>query len=179
MLTKTTVTAIRTLVHIGLSPDDEPLSIRHIAEYLGESPTYLAKVTRQLVKAGILIAHRGVTGGIELNGPPKAITLLAIVEACQGTILADFCQETSTMEGVCAFHVAAVELHQGIIQVLDRWTLDQFIKKPGSSGRLRIAPCLLHPRPTGLARPSGGKHHMRKPVTQDAKGGAPLRHKAR
>lgn len=161
MLTKTTLTAIRTLVHIGLNPDGEPLSIRHIAEHLGESPTYLAKVTRHLVRAGILKAHRGVTGGIVLNRAPKAITLLAIVEACEGMILADFCQETPTINGVCAFHVAAVELHQAMIQVLGRWSLDQFIKKPRPFGRLRTAPCLLHPRPIGSVRATGGTHLKR------------------
>ena len=85
MLTKTTVAAIRTLIHIGLNPAGAPLSIRHIAEQLGESPNYLAKVTRNLVKAGIIRAHRGVTGGIGLNRPPKTVTLPAIVEAFQAT----------------------------------------------------------------------------------------------
>jgi hypothetical protein len=79
-----------------------------------------------------------------LNRPPKAITLLAVVEACQGAILADFCRETRTLDGVCAFHLAAVELHQGTIQVLGRWSVDQFIEKPGPCGRDRASiPCLL------------------------------------
>ncbi len=144
MLTKTTITAIRTLVHIGSSPASEPLSIRHVAEQLGESPTYLAKVARHLVKAGILKAHHGVMGGIALNRSPETITLLAIVEACQGAILADFCQETRAMDGVCAFHVAAAELHEAIVRSLSRWALNQFVDRPGPSGHGRSSiPCLL------------------------------------
>ena len=179
VLTQTTIAAIRTLVHIGLNPSDEPLSIRHIAEYLGESPTYLAKVTRHLVRAGILRAHRGVAGGIELNREPEAITLRAVVEACQGTILADFCQETPTMEGVCAFHVAAVELHQAMIQVLDRWTVGQLIEEPGSSGRSRAIPCLLHPRASGSTRLPGGKRPGRGPTREVTEGASRSRRQAR
>ena len=159
MLTKTTITALRTLVHIGLSPAGELLSIRHIAEHLGESPTYLAKVARQLVRAGLLKAHRGVAGGIELNRPARAITLRAIVEACQGAILADFCQETRTLKGTCAFHVAAAELHQATVEVLSRWTLDQFVERPGPSMHVKAnqsVPCLVEARPSSPA-PARGK----------------------
>ena len=59
MLTKTTISAIRTLTYLGLHAGDKvPLSPRYLAEELGESPTYLAKVVRHLVKVGILRASR-------------------------------------------------------------------------------------------------------------------------
>ena len=130
MLNKTTVTAIRALVYVGLGRSDEPFSIRATAEKLGESPTYMAKVSRLLVRAGILRAHRGVMGGIELNRRPAEITLLDIVEACQGTILPDFCRETKTLVGVCAFHAATAELHEAIVGVMSRWTLEQLVHRP-------------------------------------------------
>lgn len=146
MLTQTTITAIRTLVHIGLAGSHEPLSVRTIAERLGESPTYMAKVTRLLAKAGILRAHRGVLGGVELNRVPGEITFLAIVEACQGTILPDFCAETRTVTGTCAFHVATAELHQAVVGVLARWTLEHFVKQPvPTGGAHQHAPCILKP----------------------------------
>lgn len=144
MLTKTTITAIRTLIHIGLHADGRSLSVRRIAEHLGESPTYLAKVARDLVKAGILKAHQGVAGGLVLNRAPEAVTLLAIVEACQGTILAEFCQETRTLDGVCAFHVAAAELHKATVQSLSRWTLERLMEQPAPIGPAASdIPCLL------------------------------------
>jgi len=176
MLTKTTLTAIRALIHIGGRSGGEPLSIRHIAEYLGESPTYLAKVARHLVMAGILRAHRGVMGGIELNRPPESITLRAIVEACQGAILADFCQETPTLNGTCAFHVAAAELHDAIVDVLSRWTLDEFVARPEPCGRAcGSVPCVLYPRPAGSADRSGA----RSPRTRSAARGGSKRARSR
>ena len=101
MFTKTTLSAMRTLVYLGLSRREEPISPRHIAETLGESPTYLAKVVRYLVKPGILRARRGVTGGVVLNRLPGEITLQSVVEACQGAILGDFCSEAPELAEAC------------------------------------------------------------------------------
>jgi Rrf2 family protein len=168
VLTKTTVTAIRALVHIGLNRHGEPLSVRRIAAALGESPTYTAKVARRLARAGVLRVHRGVLGGIELGRPADTITLLEIVEACQGTILADFCQKTTTLAGTCAFHVASAELHQAIVGVLARWTVAQLVRRPTRSGLHRLSvPCLLSPQ--------AGRHRRRparerRPVTAAASG---------
>lgn len=97
---------------------------------LGESPTYLAKVVRHLVKSGILEAEKGVKGGVRLVQSPTQITLLQVVEACQGTIVGDYCRSTRPDPTVCNFHRAAVELHQAITTVLGRWTLAQFLEQP-------------------------------------------------
>jgi Rrf2 family protein len=146
MLTKTTVSAIRALIHVGLHGSGGPISPRRIAEQLGESPTYLAKVMRLLVKAGILRAHFGTAGGVVLHRPPESITLLAITEACQGALLANLCSETGNMAGACAFHQAGAELHQAILGVMSRWTLASFLSNPSPSlrceGRIR---CWMQP----------------------------------
>jgi Rrf2 family protein len=136
------------LTYLGQLRTREPLSPRALAEQLGESPTYLAKVARHLVKAGILQTQRGVTGGMVLNRDPQTITMLAIIEACQGTILGDFCDEAPDLAKTCAFHQACAELHDAIVGVLSRWTLAQFIQKPRPIGmpNKRI-PCWLEPTP--------------------------------
>ncbi len=148
MLTKTTISAIRTLTYLGLHAGDKvPLSPRYLAEELGESPTYLAKVVRHLVKVGILRASRGVAGGVVLSKAPEQVTLLAIVEACQGAVLANFCEDAGRLSQTCAFHRAAVELHEAIMGVLSRWTLADLVRKPAPSKLLEkqvlccLAPC--------------------------------------
>ena len=156
MLNKTTITAIRTLVFVGLNPGAEPSSVRCIAERLGESPTYMAKVAGLLVKAGILQARRGVAGGIELNRPAEQINFLEIVEACQGTILPDYCRDTRSLSDTCAFHAATAELHQAITGVLSRWTLAQFVRCPvPSAGSVAMSACILAPC---LASRKSNKH---------------------
>lgn len=152
MLTKTSLSAIRALVYLGLRNSGDPIPPRRIAIALGESATYLAKVIRHLVKAGILRAHRGAGGGVVLHRPPEAVTLRTIVEACQGTILGDFCNATEDLSRVCALHRAGAELHRAIVEVLDRWTLGDFLARPEPSPSLRgQVPCFL----AGCAAPDG------------------------
>ena len=148
MLTKTSRSAIRLLTYLGQLGTSEPLSPRVLAEQLGESPTYLAKVAGHLVRAGILQSQRGVAGGMVLSRAPETISMLAIVEACQGTILGDFCDEAPDLGKTCAFHQACGELHAAIVGVLSRWTLAQFIQKPRPIGMLdKRIPCWLEPTP--------------------------------
>ncbi len=130
MFIKTSISAIRALGYLGLHSTGCPISPRRMAEELGESPTYLAKVVRHLVRAGILRSHRGASGGVTLNRPPEEISLLSIVEACQGAILASFCQDADELEKTCAFHRAGAEVHQAMVGILSRWTLADLLQSP-------------------------------------------------
>ncbi len=112
MITKTSLLATRALLSLACDKQDFATSPRSIALRLGESQTYMAKVLRSLVKAGILRAEHGSKGGVLLNRRPDEITLLAIVEACQGTIVASYCEDIDDLETTCAFHRAAVELRE-------------------------------------------------------------------
>ena len=144
MLSKTSVSAMRALTFLGLKAARDPISPRVIAAHLGESPTYLAKILRHLVKAGILKSHRGIAGGVTLNRRPEEISLLRIVEACQGEILADFCDGGLVPTQTCAFHQAAEELHSAIVGVLSRWTLAHLLQNPHPAETLsKSAHCWL------------------------------------
>ena len=101
-----------------------------IGERLGLSPSYLAKVARFLVKAGILRAHRGAYGGVSLGRPPEEITLLSVVEACQGVVLGCYCQESDDLELTCAYHCAMSEVYDASVRILSRWTLADLAAKP-------------------------------------------------
>src|SRR5262245_66347380 len=118
MLTKTTLSAIRELIHLATSSEGKPLSPRSIAARLGLSPTYTAKVTAHLARAGILQTHRGVQGGVTLARRPESITLLEIFEACQGKVVGDHCQSGVPPQHSCSFHQVAARLHQAIVEVL-------------------------------------------------------------
>ena len=61
-----------------------------IAEELGASSAYISKIHTQLVKANVLVSHRGKHGGVTLARNPRAITLFEVVEACQGHILSEY-----------------------------------------------------------------------------------------
>jgi Rrf2 family protein len=136
MITKTSLLATRALLFLATENQAVALSPRNIALQLGESQAYMAKVLRSLVKAGILRAEHGSRGGVLLNRRANEITLLSIVEACQGTIVGSYCQEIDDLGTTCAFHRASVELHSAIVTVLGRWTLEHLLASPQPSNRL-------------------------------------------
>jgi len=116
MLSQTTVTAIRALVYIAGERGAHPVPPTEVADALAGSPAYLGKIHTQLVKAGLLRAHRGVKGGVTLDRAASSITLLEIVEACQGRILGDYCEPQDDREAVCAFHRAMQEVQEGLLE---------------------------------------------------------------
>lgn len=159
MITQTTVTAMRSLIYLGRGAKGEVVSLKQIADALEESPTYLVKIARHLVRAGILRAHRGKTGGVVLNREPSDVTMLAVVEACQGMVHGNFCQDTPDLSKTCAMHQAGAELHNAILGVLTHWTLADFIAQPCPAKELQgKVHCLLEGgRPGLLPSPRKGK----------------------
>jgi len=135
MLTKTSEAGIQALIYVVLAGSEDPLPPRVIAEDLGQSPSYLSKISAQLVKANILVAHRGVHGGVTLSRPPDAISLLDIVQALQGLIVGRYCDaKLPPRANVCAFHAAMEEVHEATIEILSKWTLADLVAQPLPSG---------------------------------------------
>ena len=128
MLSKTTISALRALIYLARQGDRSCMSPRRIAEALDESPTYLAKSLRHLVKKGILRAEKGVHCGVRLGKQPTDVTLLSIVEACQGAIVSEFWQPSRQSPSYCGFRRATLDLHDAITGVLSRWTLARFLE---------------------------------------------------
>ncbi len=136
MLNKTSETALRGLLHVARSGRDAPVSPAAIAERVGASPSYMAKISTLLVKADILKTFRGMYGGVTLSRSPGEITLLEIVEACQGRILADYCQFHPDLKQVCAYHEAMNQLHSAVIETLGAWSLGDILARPAPDAAL-------------------------------------------
>ncbi len=132
MLTQTTELALRALIFLGLSELTEPVPPKRLAETLGCSPTYLGKTLGLLVKADLLRSVRGARGGVVLARDPKTITLLAVVEACQGTLVGDFCrtERLKEMGTPCRFHDVMATLHGQLVKTLSGCTLAELLECP-------------------------------------------------
>ncbi|MGD8450978.1 MAG: Rrf2 family transcriptional regulator [Phycisphaerae bacterium] len=70
-----------------------------IARCLELPAAYAAKVLTQLARAGILRSDRGPRGGFRLLRPVESIVLLDIIEAVDGTIVAETGLGASQGEG--------------------------------------------------------------------------------
>ncbi len=90
------------------------VSARQVAERLGVSPTYLAKIMQKLAARGLLVPSRGLGGGYTLVRSATEISCLDVLDALEGDLpkreclfarsvcrtktcaLRAFCEETET-----------------------------------------------------------------------------------
>lgn len=155
MLNQTTVTALQTLMYLCQREGNGPVAPAEIARQLDASLPYLSKINTQLVRADLLRAHRGAKGGVTLSRHPRDISLLEIVEACQGKVLGDYCQPYDDIGVVCGFHAAMHDVQRALLESLSRWTLEDLLKRPRPTGPLQGHPtcrmaCAV-PKPDALA----------------------------
>jgi len=80
MLSQTTEYALRMVVLLA-SQRGHPLTIPELARTTKIPEGYLAKVLRQLARAGLVHSQRGPNGGSVLLRPPAEISVLDVVQA--------------------------------------------------------------------------------------------------
>jgi Rrf2 family protein len=78
-LQKATQFALYSVLELALHPERQ-LSAGEIADKYGISNNHLAKVLRDLGRAGLVESTRGVGGGYRFSGNAKRTTLLDIIE---------------------------------------------------------------------------------------------------
>ncbi len=86
---------------LAMLPPGARIPARHLAEYHGLKPAYLAKTAHKLVSAGIMTSTEGRNGGLSLARSAEQITLLQIVEALDGEARFFRCTEIR-QQGPCA-----------------------------------------------------------------------------
>ena len=74
--------AIRAMIHLARNSERWPLPGKEIAEHAGIPRKYLSKILADLVRAGVLNATRGRSGGFRMVRLPKHVSL--------GEVLAPF-----------------------------------------------------------------------------------------
>ncbi len=80
-LSQTTGYAIKALACLAEGDCRQTADIAHAASV---PRTYLPKIIQALVRAGLVVARRGIGGGVSLAAPPAEISLLQVVEAVEG-----------------------------------------------------------------------------------------------
>jgi Rrf2 family protein len=83
--------ALRALAFISSQKPDKKSSISEIAESESIPRDFLAKILKELTRAGILKSFQGVTGGYQLVRPPRSISFLNVIEAMEGPLRVNLC----------------------------------------------------------------------------------------
>ena len=89
--------AIDSLFFMAAHPEITDFSVEQVARASHVSPSYLAKVFQQLVKAGLLRSHRGAKGGYALGRAPAQITLRDIAVVFEGSSALYECNASSKL----------------------------------------------------------------------------------
>ncbi|KAA8997581.1 Rrf2 family transcriptional regulator [Paenibacillus spiritus] len=76
--------AVYALLLLSLLPDKAVLPGEAIGSRLGGSPTYMQKLLRRLVDAGLVQSSPGAKGGFRLKREPQAITVYDVYLAVEG-----------------------------------------------------------------------------------------------
>ena len=85
MISQTAEYALRAVVHLARIGGG-PAVTEEIAEATMVPKGYLARILRDLSKAGILTARRGIGGGFALAIPAGKISLWDVLDACDGNV---------------------------------------------------------------------------------------------
>ena len=89
--------ALRAVAYVSQLKKNELASIGRISKARGIPREFLAKILKDLTRAGILVSYQGVTGGYRLAMTPREITFMKVIEAIDGPIHLNLCTE----EGGC------------------------------------------------------------------------------
>ena len=131
LLTKKSEYALLSLVSIAKS--DEPKNVEVLANELGISKSFLAKILQNLAKHDILNSYKGNNGGFTLKKSCEELTILEITTIAEEKTPSVFeCTSTSgscssSVNGMCTVFPLLANLQNKINGFLENLTLKDII----------------------------------------------------
>src|SRR5271157_2776649 len=145
-LTRAADYAVRVMIHLaGLAPGSRA-SRGELARAAECPEQFLSKVLQSLTRAGLVISHRGNTGGFELREAHRGTSLLNVVQAIEGPVRLNLCltsDRACERQGRCPAHVVWVQAQEAMLGVLESASIDSLAGKPAAgngNGALTDAP---------------------------------------
>lgn len=133
-LTRAGEYAIAALARLALKSDVSgrgATSVRTLAREQEIPKSFLSKILARYAKAGIVQSKKGPDGGVALARPPQEISLLAVIEACEGSYGREFCvfYPTRRCDGPgCEVYCPLREREERVRSELDRVTLAEMAR---------------------------------------------------
>ena len=87
--------ALRAVKHMANLPKGKLGSINSVSAAETIPREFLAKILKDLTRAGILVSFQGVTGGYRLDKQPREVNFLNVIEAIDGPLHLNLCTEDS------------------------------------------------------------------------------------
>ena len=90
------LTDYATVVLVDMARSQQVRPTQAISESTGIPLPTVAKLMKSLVKAGLILSHRGARGGYSLVHPANEVSVADVIEAVEGPIALTACVESSS-----------------------------------------------------------------------------------
>ena len=131
-LTRAADYAVRVLIHLAAMSPGTRASRSDLAAAADCPEQFLSKVLQNLTHAGLVISHRGNTGGFELAPERTDASILDVVEAVEGPIRLNPClgsDRACTRQSWCPAHVVWGRAQDAMVEVLRAARITDLAKK--------------------------------------------------
>ena len=130
-LTRAADYAVRVMIHMAGLPPGTRTSRTDLATAAGCPDQFLSKVLQDLTRAGLVISHRGNTGGFELPSIHLNASVLDIVEAVEGPVRLNVClahEHACERQAWCGAHVVWSRAQEAMTTVLRNTSIAELSK---------------------------------------------------
>ncbi len=131
-LTRAADYAVRVMVHLAGLPPRARASRADLAEAAECPEQFLSKILQRLTRAGMVISHRGNTGGFEMPDARRRASMLEVIEAIEGPFHLNICLDRSQScdrQKWCPFQPVCEDAQDALVKVLRAATLDEMARR--------------------------------------------------
>lgn len=133
--------AIRSMMYIAARPNGSRVLRSEIAEAQSIPSSFMAKILRGLVRAGLLRSSRGIHGGFLLARPPEEINLLEVLEAVEGPLSLTDCVPDPAgcdFSETCPASTVWLQVQDEMASVLSGTTLQTLVTEEPATRRAPV-----------------------------------------
>src|SRR5215831_19970733 len=133
--------AVRVMIHLAGLPPGARVSRGDLSVAADCPEQFLAKVLQSLTRAGLVISHRGNTGGFELDEAKRVASVLEVIEAVEGPIRLNLCLNSDhacTRQSWCPVHGVWCDAQSAMTSVLRSATIDALARQVELSRTPRV-----------------------------------------
>ncbi len=131
-LTRAADYAVRVMIHLAAFAPGTRASRADLASAAECPEQFLSKVLQSLTRAGLVISHRGNTGGFELAPAHRDASILEIVEAVEGPIRLNICvnsENDCSRQPICPAYGVWKEAQCALSGVLRKATIEDLARE--------------------------------------------------
>lgn len=118
--------ALRAVSYLASQADGRPLPVSEIAERRRIPKKFLEKIIKDLIRADLVLSHRGAHGGYTLSRPAASISFRQVIEAVEGPILLNVCvteQTDCSILASCSMQKVWLEGQRRLLEYFEGTTL--------------------------------------------------------